>query len=207
MWIPLVYEDLTGLWFGAPRAAVVQGLDAPERSAFDAFLAADPDAARSFVAFEAVLTDAGVADVVPAWHLWRQGTDWRVLGTPAFAVPPRASWRAVLPTLRVVRDEVIPRVGPVEVVSAFRTEVYNAAAGGAPGSRHRSFEAVDLVPVRHRDRDALRADLVAWWTARGAACACGLGLYARTRFHVDAGWRFRTWGPPADAPEEAAPSP
>lgn len=194
----MVYEDLAGLWYDAPREAVVQGIDAPPRWAFSAFLAADPYAASEFVAFEAVLADANVGDVVPAWHLWRQGSDWRLLGAPAFAVPPRETWRAILPTLRVLRDEVIPRVGTVEVVSAFRTEAYNAAAGGAPGSRHRAFEAVDVVPVRHRDRDALRADLIAWWRARGPACACGLGLYARTRFHVDAGWRHRTWGPPPD---------
>ena len=194
----MVYEDLAGLWYDHPREAVVQGIDAPPRQVFDAFLYDDPAAARDFVAFEALLSDAGVADVVPAWHLWRQGSDWRTLGAPAFVAPPRASWLAIVPTLRVLRDEVIPRVGAVEVVSAFRTEAYNAAAGGAPGSRHRHFEAIDVVPVRYRDRDALRAELIAWWTTRGRGCACGLGLYARTRFHVDAGWKYRTWGPPPD---------
>lgn len=206
IWLPVWFADPgelsgpAGLRYDAPRAAVVQGIDAPTRAQFDAWLGSAPGIASSFHAFVELLIEAHVDDVVPAWHLWRQGSDWRALGAPPFVVPPREAWPAIVPTLRVVRDEVIPLVGPIEVVSAYRTEGYNAAAGGAPGSRHRAFEAVDLVPVRFRDRDALRGELAAWWQARGARCTCGLGLYARTRFHVDSGWKTRTWGPPPDEP-------
>jgi hypothetical protein len=148
------------------------------------------DAAPELAAFEAWLEAQGVGGIVPAWHLWRQGTDWRALGHPPFAVPPRDLWPGIVPTLRVLRDEVIPRVGPVEVVSGFRTYRYNQLAGGSAGSRHRWFEAVDVVPRAPWPRVVLHARLRAWW--RDTAAPIGLGLYARTRFHVDT-WRHRTW--------------
>jgi uncharacterized protein YcbK (DUF882 family) len=130
--------------------------------------------------------------VVPPWHLWRQGTDWRGVGEPAFARPPRDQWASIEPTLRLLRDEVVPEVGPVVVVSGFRTTRFNEKAGGAPGSRHRWFEAVDVVPRRWWSREGLHRRLLAFWEREGPALKLGLGLYSGTRFHVDT-WKHRKW--------------
>jgi hypothetical protein len=165
---------------------------------------AGPDAWESWVAegdrrlrysrFEGYLAGAGVGEVVPAWHLWRQGTDWEKLGEPPFVEPPEEQWAAILPTLVVIREEILPGVGPVEVVSGFRTDAYNARADGAPGSRHKWFEAVDVVPLSGAwERDPLHRALLELWAARGTRLAWGLGLYEHTRFHVDT-HRFRRWG-------------
>jgi hypothetical protein len=165
--------------------------DAPDRAQFDAFLA-EPGHQASYDSFVAYLDKQGVADVVEPWHLWRQGTDWRTVDEPPFAIPPRDQWSGIVPTLTVVRDEVVPLTGPVEVMSGFRTEVYNSKAGGAKGSRHKWFEAVDMVPVQVWRRSALHGVLVPWWKAHGKRGAVGLGLYDGVRFHVDT-HRYRNW--------------
>lgn len=166
-------------------------LDTPSHGQFQDFLV-EEDLAGTFADFEAHLQAAGVAEVVPPWTLWRQGTDWRSVEQPPFAVPPRDTWDAMVPTLRVVRDDVVPVVGPVEVVSAWRTETYNAVAGGSAGSRHKWFEAVDLQPRRSWERSALHDRLLELWRTRGPKVRMGLGLYDFTRFHVDT-HRHRRW--------------
>jgi hypothetical protein len=142
---------------------------------------------------DAWLAAEGVGDIVPTWHLLRQGTDWEEASLPAFAIPPRHMWPAMVPTLVLIRDEVVPRVGAVEVVSGFRTDRYNAAAGGSSGSRHKQFEAVDLMLSRWRPRWLLHGQLRGWYAEQGDAQKLGLGMYSGVRFHVDT-WRYRTWG-------------
>jgi hypothetical protein len=175
--------------FRSPRPVVY---DTPDQARFDAFLAEQPGHRESYAAFVAFLGEQRVGGVVPPWHLWRQGTDWRSVDEPPFAVPPRDQWAGMVPTLELLRDEVVPFTGPLEVVSGFRTETYNRKAGGAKGSRHQWFEGVDVVPVQSWERGALHAALVPWWKQRGAPKRVGLGLYEGVRFHLDT-WKYRTW--------------
>lgn len=156
------------------------------------FVDAEPAREIRYAQFVSSLRKAGVHDVVPPWQLWRQGTDWKRCRTPAFAVPPRKMWPGMVKTLRVLRDDVIPQTGPVEVVSGFRTRVFNKCAGGAKSSRHLFFEAVDVVPNRSWSRDDLHQTLDKVWTAGGRKTKLGLGLYAGVRFHVDT-HRHRRW--------------
>lgn len=177
------------LLLGCVDRTRLRSLDRPQ---FDDFAVWLEGSGADYGAFVALLEREGVEDVVPPWHLWRQGTDWRGVGEPPFAAPPVEQWAGIVPTLRILRDEVVPRVGKIEVVSGFRTEIYNQEAGGAPGSRHRWFEAVDVVPRRWWSRPALHVVLLGWWVDRGEALNLGLGLYSGTRFHVDA-WKYRKW--------------
>lgn len=172
-------------------AGTPSGYDAPDAASFERFLARD-DHRRAFNDFVQLLAERGVDDVVEPWTLWRQGTDWRSLDEPPFAAPPAAMWPEIVPTLALLRDEVVPLVGPVEVVSGFRTERYNARAGGSKGSRHKGFEAVDVVPRRSWSRTALHEALLGLWSGHGPARKMGLGLYGGTRFHVDT-WKHRRW--------------
>ena len=152
-----------------------------------------PERRQAMTDFQAFLDRKGVGDVVPAWTLWRQGTDWAEVGEPAFAVPPARDWPSIVPTLKLLRDEVMPLVGPVEVVSAWRTVQYNKVAGGAGRSRHLYFEAVDVQPERNWVRSELHQTLLGKWRAIGPRTGWGLGLYERTRFHVDT-HKHRKWG-------------
>lgn len=146
-------------------------------------------------AFEAFLGREGVGDVLPVADILRSDARWRRCPkAEAFAVPPRAMWSAIVPTLHYVRDRVVPAVGPVRVVSGYRNPLANGCFRGAAQSRHLRFAALDLEPVdRTIDRAALIAALCPLHARTGAARAVGLGIYAGTRFHVDTAG-FRRWG-------------
>jgi hypothetical protein len=72
-------------------------------------------------------------------HAKKHGQVWNSL-------PPRSLWRQMVPTLRVL-DRVAMELGqPVdEVVSAYRSPIYNATCSGARrGSWHQANVAVDV---------------------------------------------------------------
>jgi hypothetical protein len=104
-------------------------------------------------AFNDYLATYQVGGIVPTWQLLRSATAWLKCGAQPFEVPPSANWANVVQTLRYIRDYVVPEVGPVEPVSAYRNPVLNVCAGGAPMSAHQEFRAVDLVPLRPVARD------------------------------------------------------
>jgi len=152
--------------------------------------------ADTFEELRALLAAHDVAEVVEPWTLLRQGTDWRAVRLAAFAFPPRETWENVIPTLRVLRDEIIPRVGRVRIVSGYRSPTYNEQAGGAPSSAHLTFRALDVVPLQRRPREELHGLLEGYWESGDARLReVGIGFYRSPtgRFHVDAGRRHRRW--------------
>lgn len=126
-------------------------------------------------------------------RLLQQGTDYIEVGLPAFAVPPETLFTNILPTLRVLEEEIEPLIGEVMVVSGYRTRKYNSAAGGADQSRHLYFDAVDVVPVTRIPERILKRRLRQFWYEKGEEFNLGLGLYGHSRFHIDT-WRYRNWG-------------
>ena len=110
-----------------------------------------------------------------------------------FEVPPISEWPHIVQTLRYINDYVIPTVGPVEAVSAYRNPSLNVCAGGAPESAHKHYSAVDLVPLRQTTREELMRKLCAVHARRGTDYSVGLGFYAFLRFHVDT-TKYRRWG-------------
>ncbi len=108
-------------------------------------------------------------------HAKKKGNVWNSL-------PPRAMWRQMGPTLKVV-DRIALELGqPVgEIISAYRSPAYNArCAGASRGSWHQANVAVDV-------RFPIRASLVAQ-TARGIRSRGmfrgGVGRYSSFT-HVD----------------------
>jgi hypothetical protein len=150
---------------------------------------------RSFqvASFHRYLSDAGVGFVVPTWQLLRTASQWQRCGAQPFEVPPLHEWANVVQTLRYVRDHVVPIVGPVEPVSAYRNPALNHCAGGARESVHQHLSAMDLVPLYPISRGSLISRLCAAHLAEGPRYSVGLGFYTKYRFHVDT-WKFRTWG-------------
>jgi hypothetical protein len=108
---------------------------------------ADPPRGEAFARFEALLSAEGVSGVVPNYELWLVDQLRPECSRGTFLAPPEDQWRNILPTLRFIRDHVEPAVGEVRVVSAYRDEAFNACVGGAPQSAHRSYYALDLVPI------------------------------------------------------------
>jgi hypothetical protein len=144
-------------------------------------------------AFNDYLTTYQVSGIVPTWQLLRTASDWYKCGAPAFEVPPTEDWPNLVQTLRYIRDEVIPTLGPVEPVSVYRNPLLNQCAGGAQESAHRFMQAVDMVPLRPITRDQMIAALCAIHARTGQGYGVGLGFYVGLRFHVDSR-KFRTWG-------------
>jgi hypothetical protein len=143
--------------------------------------------------FHRYLADAGVAFVVPTWQLLRTASQWHRCGAQPFEVPPLHEWPNIVQTLRYVRDYVVPVIGPVEAVSAYRNPVLNHCAGGARESVHQHLSAIDMVPVYPTSREGMMRRLCAIHAVEGPRYAVGLGFYTKMRFHVDS-WKFRTWG-------------
>ena len=177
--------------------------DRYSKRSFESWLAAEPDRAAAFSAFEAFLDDAAVSGVVPNWQLLRTDTNNQIgCPRPAFLLPPRDKWRNIVAPLRLLKGSIIPAIGPVEVVSSYRTAEFNGCVNGASKSRHLDFAAIDLVTITERDNRRLFAELCRVHGKLGPASRFGLGAYfdpakeatnRRGRFHVDAAGH-RTWG-------------
>lgn len=183
--------------------AMEAGPEPSSKAAFQSWLREDASRRAAFDAFSAYLDKQGVGEVVPIWQLARVDGQYAArcrLGY--FALPPRAQWSQIVPALKLVREQVIPVTGPVEVVSSWRSPEINACVGGASRSAHLDFKALDLVAVKRNDRRQLFADLCAMQRAAGRASRMGLGAYYNPgnpvtnwegRFHIDA-HGYRTWG-------------
>ena len=183
MWLLLLTRST------APIAEV-----APKRDA-DLFAAWRLGAVKDDVtAMEAYFRKEGVADILPLADILRSDARWRTCkAAQPFAVPPRNLWPAMVPTLRYIRDELVPITGPVRVVSGYRDPVANKCFKGASASRHLRFAALDLTPVRPLSRSELIAKLCPLHAHTGARFNVGLGIYAVTRFHIDTAGH-RRWG-------------
>ena len=170
---------------------------APGQSKADylAWLARSPANRDAVVRFRDRLAAEGVEAVVPVWQLVRTSSSFRQCAASPFEVAPADKWANMIDTLKFVRDQVVPAVGPVEALSAYRNETLNACSAGAPKSAHRMFFALDLTPVRASvSRDQMIASVCRAHGANGRTFDTGLGFYTGLRFHVDSSG-FRKWGP------------
>jgi hypothetical protein len=159
---------------------------------YQSWYLAAPARALQVKAFNDYLATYQVAGIVPTWQLFRTATSWQKCGAQPFEIPPTSEWPHIVQTLRYVNDYVIPAVGPVEPVSAYRNPVLNSCAGGAPESAHKHYSAIDLVPLRPTTREQLMRTLCSAHARRGPDYGVGLGFYAFLRFHVDT-TKFRRW--------------
>ena len=139
------------------------------------------------------LTAEKVADVIPLDQLLRSDTQWRRCGAEPFAIPARDKWPDMVPTLRLIRDEVKPLISPVEAMSVFRSPAINRCIKGASRSYHLQFRAIDMRPVKNVSRAALIEKLCALHARKGKRLNIGLGIYKGRRFHIDTAG-FRRWG-------------
>ncbi len=141
-------------------------------------------------AYHAFLLEHGVADVVPPARLLRSGRRWKSCGHDEFDVPPRASWDAMVPTLRLVAT--LQQEGLLDgavAASGYRDAGFNQCEGGSSRSRHMLNSALDFDAVPAGQQTAL----CDWWKAHGQRHGFGLGFYSQDRIHVDTAG-YRTWG-------------
>jgi Peptidase M15 len=135
----------------------------------------------------------GVDHIIPLHQLLRSDVKWEKCGAEPFSVPPRKLWLNIVPTLRTIRDDVVPRVGPVEALSVFRTNQINKCIRGAHKSYHMRFHAIDMQPTNSIPRDEMVSKLCGLHRRKGNALQIGLGIYGGKRFHIDTAG-YRAWG-------------
>lgn len=130
-------------------------------------------------------------DVAPMSALLRSARSWRECNAEEFALPPRALWPNILPTLRALRQlQAAGLVDGRKVASGYRDGTLNRCAGGSPGSRHVSNNALDFDLT---ESPGNVKKLCGYWRSEGPALKLGLGFYTDTRIHLDTSG-FRTWG-------------
>ena len=143
---------------------------------FEAWARRSPANIRELGAFRNYLAAQGLESVVPMWQLIRTSSSWRECGAQPFEVPPPDKWERIVKTLKFVRDDVIPSVGEVETLSAYRNGELNACSNGAPKSAHREFFALDLTPVNKAlDRSEMIGSVCKAHARDGQTYNVGLG--------------------------------
>ncbi len=161
---------------------------------FDSWLDKVPQRRADVHDFEAFLAQQGVSGVLPTREILLNDDTWSECHMDGpYSIAERAYWPHIVGTLRYIRDEVVPTVGPVHVASGYRDLAFNRCTGGATHSAHSEFYALDLTPARTVDRSTLIARMCANHARYGSAYHIGLGFYDETRFHIDSR-SFRRWG-------------
>jgi hypothetical protein len=144
--------------------------------------------------FETFLAQQGVANVLPTQEILLNDTSWSSCHMDGpYSLAERAYWPHIVGTLRYIRDQIVPAIGPVQVASGYREPALNRCSGGAAHSAHAQFYALDLTPAQSMDRNMLIARVCALHARNGAAYHIGLGFYDALRFHIDSR-SFRRWG-------------
>jgi len=186
--LPLFASTVASAIASAPSETVAVA------ESFDSWLDKVPARRAEVRDFAAYLAQEGVAGVLPTREILRNDSSWSECHMDGpYSLARRAYWPHIVNTLRYIRDEIIPAIGPVEVESGYRDVTLNECSGGAAHSAHAQFYALDLVPTGVISRNALIARVCALHARTGAAYHIGLGFYDHTRFHIDSR-SFRRWG-------------
>ncbi len=144
--------------------------------------------------FEQFLRREKVYGVIPTYQILRTASMAGECNQSAFALPPQKYWPNIAGTLRFTKNYIIPKIGPLEAASGYRNPVLNRCAGGAPGSAHAKYFALDLIPKSDITRKDLIKAVCKIHDEFGEENKIGLGFYNKTRFHIDSR-SFRRWGP------------
>lgn len=150
----------------------------------------DPELEALLIEMDDELASAGITSFSAA-----EVTKMRKTPGPSYAVPPRSYWPRMITTLQLVQRIRDDWGRPISVYNGYRPEDYNKAVGGAKGSRHQWFEAVDLLP--QGDRDDFAQLVATYYVREGSAQNMGFGVYGKpgrvTGVHVDTHGK-RKWG-------------
>ncbi len=171
---------------------IPSGVGEPPR-ALIAGPASDPEIAALLAEIDDMLDSAGVGKYTSAKELTVMP---KAPGRP-FAIPPRALWPNIIPTMQRIQ-ELRETLGYPLIFRGYRDPSYNKAVGGASGSLHQWFSGVDMYV---KDGGTTRKRQLGRETAKlylkyGTQDNMGFGAYGEptpSNTHIDTGWKKRTW--------------
>lgn len=104
-----------------------------------------------------------------------------------YTVPPDDIIQNIEHTIKAA-DKIRERFGePIRIVSGYRSPEYNDLVGGARRSQHKSFRALDMMPLRGRGLDRLKKIAKQVMDELGQeGISTGYGTY-RSFVHIDTG--------------------
>lgn len=115
----------------------------------------------------------------------------RKRGKVSNSCPPEALWPNIIPTLAVL-DAIRADLGkPIQILSTYRDEDYNAAVGGERNSFHMRFMAIDWtadasINAMHAAAKAQRGKKFKLKDGRTFTFQGGIGKYPSSHFiHID----------------------
>lgn len=115
----------------------------------------------------------------------------RTRGGVRNSIPPEELWENIVPTLWVA-DQARRHAGKSLIItSAYRSEDYNRAVGGASRSQHKRNSALDIIPGRGLSVTRLYNILLG--LRQAGAFKGGLGKYP-SFVHIDTRGVNATWG-------------
>jgi uncharacterized protein YcbK (DUF882 family) len=138
--------------------------------------------------FEGMATQKGIENF-SSGEFTRYFKKWR--GDVQNESPPQELWTNIVDALVIVQRLRTKFGRSITILSSYRAPGYNAKVGGAKYSRHKKFDALDIV-VKGIDPKEVYAQLKEW-----RDCGCfvgGLGLYVKSGFvHIDTRGEKATW--------------
>lgn len=157
-----------------------------------------------YMEYEKFLKSENAYGVFPTWQLLLSDTEYASPLCPSnkFILPPKKYWKNSVKTIKFIKQNIIPKIGKVRIVSGFRPSDFNKCIGGAAKSKHLEFGAFDLVSIESDANDRLFNDLCEIWQHTNNKFSFGLGAYWNKfgkisnpsgRFHIDT-FGKRTWG-------------
>jgi len=129
---------------------------------------------------------------VPDW-VWRDVVkNFSPTGDPLLADPSTGEFMLQMDSMLALQ-RLRDWMGPISILSGYRSPIYNARVGGAPKSMHKII-AFDIPFAKYYPKDLYRTALQVGFT--------GVGLYPTRGFiHLDLGDRREWYGKPEDKVE------
>jgi Peptidase M15 len=162
--------------------------------AYNQWRSDDENRRKEIKDFERFLRKNKVDKIFPTHEILRSASMAKECGESGFEVAPHQYWQNMINTLRFIKDEIMPVIGPLEAVSTYRNPKLNECAGGAKNSAHAQYFALDMYPKSPISREELIQKICLIHSKYGEEYGIGLGFYNGTRFHIDSK-SFRRWGP------------
>jgi N-acetylmuramoyl-L-alanine amidase len=168
----------------APDFSAVRGNEAAALSLVENIFGRVEFESFDFAAFENFIRELQLEHLTPEEFLFLGASNQSGPCAGRNALPPQFLWPNIASTA-IMLDRIRSVLGtPVRILSCYRSAAYNTCIGGAGGSHHKRFNAIDWtcsVGTVQRWRDAARQV-----RSSDPRFAGGIGFYPSSRFiHID----------------------